>query len=161
MLTACATDAPAQDPCGAFRAPYSFLSPEAAQQERLGRTCTNKEIARALRTIACKKLAEDVEHDGAEFRAADNQLLILLEKDANFFFEFFQDRSSLFSSWMRGVETSAFVAPYLYNDTRKMEERRQCLIELLKNTKVQTTEQESMRDRIVQLLTTIKVRAID
>jgi hypothetical protein len=137
------------------------LSPEAARQKRLGSTCTNKEGAKAQRTIACEKLAEDVEHDGAEFRAADDQLLILLEKDADFFFQFFQNRSPLFDSWLRGVETSAFVSPYLYNDTGKMEERRRCLIELLKRTKVQTAEEESMRDRIIQRLKTIKVRIVD
>jgi hypothetical protein len=151
----------AQDHCGAFRVPYSFLNPEAARQQLLGRTCTGRQISRAQRTIACEKLAEDIKHDGAEFRTADDQLLILLEKDADFFFEFFQSRSPLFESWLRGVETSAFVAPYLYNDTRKMEERRRCLIELLKETTVQTKEEEFMRDRIIQHLTSIKVRAVD
>src|SRR5258707_13658368 len=80
MLAACTSGAIAQDHCGAFHEQYSYVSPEAARQQLLGKTCADQEIAKAQRTIACEKLAEDVEHDGAEFRAADDQLLILLEK---------------------------------------------------------------------------------
>ncbi len=161
ILAARDTGALAQNDCSALRAPYLFLSPEGARQQRLGTTCSDKEIAKEQRTVACEELAEDVEHGGAEFRVADDQLLILLEKDSNFFFEFFQGRSPLFDSWLRGIATSSFVAPYLYNNTTAMEERRRCLIELLKRAKVQRTESESMRDRIIRRLTPIKVRVVD
>ena len=139
------------------------LFPRESQQQAVGEICRNQSYDKAIRDDAFQLLCEFAKSDGEYFVAID-ELTKTLEQEPEFFFEEMSNRKESFELWTYSVESTCFVAPYLYTNKIEMEKRRVNLVNELEKFEAAvgvSNTVNSMCQTALKKLKKIKVRVVE